>query len=72
MTAEAGGFEPPVPLGTPAFKAGAFGRSATLPEHEGNETVDSGGIRAQESSVRSLVVMRLKTSARTRCSSGSI
>jgi hypothetical protein len=29
--AEAGGFEPPVPLGTLAFKASAFGRSATLP-----------------------------------------
>lgn len=29
--AEAGGFEPPVPCGTLAFKASAFGRSATLP-----------------------------------------
>jgi hypothetical protein len=29
--AEAEGFEPPDPRGSPAFKAGAFGRSATLP-----------------------------------------
>jgi hypothetical protein len=29
--AEAEGFEPPVPLGTLAFKASALGRSATLP-----------------------------------------
>ena len=30
-TAEAEGFEPPDPRGSPAFKAGALGRSATLP-----------------------------------------
>lgn len=30
--AEAEGFEPPVPLGTLAFKASALDRSATLPE----------------------------------------
>ena len=30
-TAEAEGFEPPVPLGTLAFKASALDRSATLP-----------------------------------------
>src|SRR5215470_7498620 len=29
--AEAEGFEPPDPRGSPAFKAGAFGHSATLP-----------------------------------------
>ncbi len=31
-TAEAEGFEPPDPCGTLAFKASAFGRSATLPQ----------------------------------------
>jgi hypothetical protein len=30
--AEAGGFEPPVTFVTLAFKASAFGRSATLPQ----------------------------------------
>ena len=29
--AEAAGFEPAVPLGTPVFETGAFGRSATPP-----------------------------------------
>ena len=29
--AEEEGFEPPVPLGTPVFKTGAFNRSATPP-----------------------------------------
>ena len=31
--AERGGFEPPVPFGTPAFQASTFGRSVTSPQN---------------------------------------
>ena len=35
ISAEAGGFEPPVPCGTPAFQAGALDHYATPPELRG-------------------------------------
>ncbi len=44
-TAEAEGFEPPVPRGTLAFKASAIGRSATLPSRPRVTSAVSGDVQ---------------------------